>query len=116
LILRQIFISKFSRFCWWGYNIFCTRAQSNFSALLFGRKPNFSKRQSQKEVCSQREEFGPLQTFFRQWERGSDADVRTFCFNNQDFMVFLHRRKCWNSTDKGGRGSIFCNFLRIFFM
>jgi len=29
--------------------------------------------------------FGPLQTFFRQLKRGSDADVRTFCSKKKRF-------------------------------
>jgi len=46
IVLRQLFISKFSSFVGESTTSFCTRAKSNFATLLFGHKPTFNKRQS----------------------------------------------------------------------
>jgi len=75
-----------------GTTSFCTQAQSNFAALLFGQKTNFNKKQFLKEVCSQREESGSLQTVFRQWKR-VQLRISELFVSKTRFCGVLHGKK-----------------------
>jgi len=65
----------------------------------------------------------PVRTFFGQGRRGSsDAGVRTFwCKNSEFFEIYRVSaqkggRRGWASADKGGKSSIFGDFVRTSFM
>jgi len=85
------------------YHLFARGLRVTLLRYYLGINQLLIRGSPKKKFAVKRKRFGPLQTFFRQWERDSDADARTFVSIYQDFTVFLHGKKGVKQCGQGWR-------------